>query len=1025
MTPHRLSFRPYAFLLALFSALGLLSGTASAATETSVVISQVYGGGGNSGATYKNDFIELFNPTAAPVSLAGYSVQYASGTGTSYQVTALPSFTLQPGQYFLIQEAVGANGTTNLPTPDASASIAMSATAGKVALVSSTTALSGTSGCPTSAATVLDYIGYGGTATAANCSLGSPAPALTNSTAAIRTNVCTPTNNNASDFATGAPVPHNSASTLAPCGGNPGNGTLAATALATPSSTLTGAATLLTASVTPATSPASTGIQVSADLSAAGGSASQPFYDDGTHGDATSGDNVFSYSFIPTTAGTFSLPITVSDTQLRSASASIALTTTAAPSFVSIRTIQANKPSTYATQTVTTSGLVIGVKSNGFYLEAKDADTNPVTPEGILVYTGSTALPSFIQVGAEVQVTGLVATYPTTGLTPGTEIDGPQTFTLLTSGNPLPTPIKITAAMDSPSGGVKQFSKYEGMRVAIDSFTTTSGTDANLTETTETNTSNGRFYGVVTGIPRPFREPGVSVMDTLFGPIPATVPVWDSNPEILYIDSFAFGGGAIDLTSNTTLTGLVGVMDFSFGTPEILLDKTSHPSVSPLMTAQPVPAQTPAELTIASFNMERFYNDKADSAGTSASSAVVVTTAAYQRRLAKASLAVRNILNSPDIIGAEEIENLAVLNDLTARISSDASAASQPDPAYVPCLIQGNDIGGINVAFLVKSTRVNTLRCEQFGKDTTFTNAGGAQAILNDRPPLVLHAGVKRVGGTDYPVTVIAIHQRSLINVDDPTNTGATVRLKREAQAEFVANLIQGYQSSGEHVVTVGDYNAFEFSDGFVDALGVIKGNPVPASQVITPPVSGLANPVLVDLVTLLPAEQRQSYVEVGSAQVLDHVVVTSDLVPSETRLVYAHMDSDFPLVYLNDATRPERVSDHDPAVVYLSIPPAAVAGSVSLSTTASLTKVSGGYQAVFTVKNSGTGTAQNVQLTSATLGSASGMPIPQPLGNIAPGASATGTVTFPAAGATSVEKYSGTYTGGTFSGSIRATLPQ
>ena len=111
--------------------------------------------------------------------------------------------------------------------------------------------------------------------------------------------------------------------------------------------------------------------------------------------------------------------MTVTDSQLRTATASIALTVKTPPPFVTIRTIQANKPSTYATQTVTTSGIVIGVKSNGFYLEAKNADTNPVTPEGILVYTGSTTLPSFVQVGAEVQVTGTVNTYPTTGLTPG------------------------------------------------------------------------------------------------------------------------------------------------------------------------------------------------------------------------------------------------------------------------------------------------------------------------------------------------------------------------------------------------------------------------------------------------------------------------------------------------------------------------------------------------------------------------------------------------------------------------------
>ena len=872
MTSNRFSFRILASLLAFCSAFLGLSKTATAATEASVVISQVYGGGGNSGATYKNDFVELFNPTAAPVTVAGWSVQYASSTGTSWQVTSLPTLTLQPGQYLLVQEAVGAGGTTNLPTPDATGSISMSATAGKVALVSSTTTLSGS--CPTADPALVDLVGFG---SAANCSLGTPTATLSNTTAAIRTNVCSPTNNNGADFAASAVDPHNTASALVTCG-TPGSTPLTATGLASPASTYTGVATLLTVTVMPGTVPASTGILVTADLSTVGGSSTQPFFDDGTNGDETAGDNVFSYSLTPTAVGSFTLPVIVRDAQLRTATATISLTAKIPPAFVTIQTIQANKPSTYATQTVTTSGIVVGVKSNGFYLEAKDADTNPVTPEGILVYTGSTTLPSYIQMGNEVQVTGTVATYPPTGLTPGTEIDGPQTFTLLSTGNPLPAPMTITPAMDSPSGGVKQFTRFEGMRVAIDSLTTTSGTDASLNESTETNTSNGRFYGVVTGVARPFREPGLRVTDTTFGPLPAGVPVWDSNPELLFIDSVAFGGPAIDLTSNATVTGLAGVMDFSFGAPEIILDNATHPTVTGVMTVTPVPVQAANEFTVASFNMERFYNDKSD-ADNPGSSVVTVTTEAYQRRLAKASLAIRNVLNLPDIIGTQEIENLAVLTDLAAKISADAMAAGQTDPVYQPYLFLANDGTAINTGFLVKTTRVKTVKVEQLGLTTTFTNSGGNQAILNDRTPLVLHAGIKR-GGTaaDYPVTVISVHQRSLINVDDPTSTGATVRLKREAQAEYLAKLIQGYQAAGEHVVTVGDYNGFEFSDGFVDVLGVTKGDPVPASQVVTPPVAGLANPPLVDLVTLLPAAERQSYVETGSAQVLDHVVVTSDL---------------------------------------------------------------------------------------------------------------------------------------------------
>ena len=102
---------------------GALPGTANA-LATNVVISQVYGGGGNSGATYKNDFIELYNPTAPRSTLTGWSVQYAAATGTSWQKTDLTG-SIPAGGYYLVQEAQGAGGTTPLPTPNATGTIAM------------------------------------------------------------------------------------------------------------------------------------------------------------------------------------------------------------------------------------------------------------------------------------------------------------------------------------------------------------------------------------------------------------------------------------------------------------------------------------------------------------------------------------------------------------------------------------------------------------------------------------------------------------------------------------------------------------------------------------------------------------------------------------------------------------------------------------------------------------------------------------------------------------------------------------
>src|SRR5450830_1701085 len=133
--------------------------SAPALAASPVVISQVYGGGGNSGATIKNDFIELFNRSSAAVDISGWSVQYASATGTSWQVTKLSGNTvLQPGQYFLVQESAGTGGSVDLPTPDASGSLALSGTTGKVALVANGNALSGAA---PAASSFVDLLGFG------------------------------------------------------------------------------------------------------------------------------------------------------------------------------------------------------------------------------------------------------------------------------------------------------------------------------------------------------------------------------------------------------------------------------------------------------------------------------------------------------------------------------------------------------------------------------------------------------------------------------------------------------------------------------------------------------------------------------------------------------------------------------------------------------------------------------------------------------------------------------------------------
>lgn len=180
----------------------------SISTANHLVINEVYGGGGNAGSTYKNDYIEIYNPTSKPIEVSNYSIQYASSSGTTWQKTNLVG-TIAPYSYFLVQQAAGSGGTTNLPTPDIIGTIAMSGTAGKIALVNNQTLLTGAQTSDVRSTSVVDFVGFG-TATAYEGTSGTPAPS--NTASVSRKEPFFDTNNNNTDFGpSSSPSPRNSA----------------------------------------------------------------------------------------------------------------------------------------------------------------------------------------------------------------------------------------------------------------------------------------------------------------------------------------------------------------------------------------------------------------------------------------------------------------------------------------------------------------------------------------------------------------------------------------------------------------------------------------------------------------------------------------------------------------------------------------------------------------------------------------------------------------------------------------------
>lgn len=575
-----------------------------------------------------------------------------------------------------------------------------------------------------------------------------------------------------------------------------------------------------------------------------------------------------------------------------------------------------------AGQSVSTTGIVTARKGNGFFLQAPDAeaDADPATSEGVFVFT-STAPGASAVVGSRVRVTGTVLEYrPSSDPSspPLTEIAGNPQVALLSTGNALPSPVLLTPADVSPSLPADRLERYEGMRVRVDTLLVVAPTGGTVDEATATARTNGVFFGVLDGTPHPFREAGFDAGLALPSGSPCCVPRFDGNPERLRVDSDGLSGAApLDVAAGTTLSGLVGPLDTAFRTYTLLPE--SAPSVAGSPAARAVPAPSAGDLTVGSLNLERFFDTTPSGAGPT------LSPEAFEARLKKASLAIRTLLRAPDVLAVVEVEDLPTLGTLASRISADALAAGEPDPAYQAFLVEGNDASGIDVGFLVAG-RVAVLSVVQEGKSATYPDpATGSALLLNDRPPLVLTARRTAPDGTAVVFTVVANHLRSLSGVEDDTSEGRRVRAKRQAQAEFLGSLLSRLQSESPSalLLAVGDFNAFEVSDGLADVIGTVRGAPAPAEQVVVNRSVDLVEPDFVDLCAadpFLPPAERYSFSFDGSAQLLDHVLASAATVPRVTGLAFARIGSDFPETMRADATRPERLTDHDAPVVRLRL---------------------------------------------------------------------------------------------------------
>lgn len=534
--------------------------------------------------------------------------------------------------------------------------------------------------------------------------------------------------------------------------------------------------------------------------------------------------------------------------------------------------------SPYVGQTVRTlDNLVTGVAANGFFIQTPDsrADANAETSNGIFVFTGS--VPT-VQVGDQVDVKGTVAEFFSQ-----TEIDTPE-VTLDATGIALPAAVLLDADTPSPNQPqpANEMERYEGMIARIENGLATGPTD--------------RFGDtpIVAGTSRTYREPGI-----LYPGLPG-LPVWDGNPEILEVNPDGVGLPDVAIPAGAEITVAEGPIAFSFSDYQIW---PTELAVNGTIVLDPVRAKAPGELVVASQNLLRLMDTVDD-----ACSDDVPTPAVYADRLNKVSLLIRNGFHSPDVVVVQEVENLGVLQAVAAKIHAD-----DPSVNYTAWLMEGNDIGCIDIGFLVKDT-VQVDSVEQFGKDDLFT-FGTSTALLHDRPPLVLRGSY--VGnGAAFPIAVIGIHNRSLSGIDG--TDGARIRAKRHEQAFRISQYIQSLQTAepGIHLVVTGDFNAFQFTDGYVDAIGQITGNPDPAGALI--PATDEVNPDLTNQLLSEPEAERYSFVFDGSAQALDHSLTSQALNPFVRGLDHVRGNADAPASFGSNPATALRTADHDGLALFV-----------------------------------------------------------------------------------------------------------
>ncbi len=526
-------------------------------------------------------------------------------------------------------------------------------------------------------------------------------------------------------------------------------------------------------------------------------------------------------------------------------------------------------------QTVTFRGIVTGIyedrnaSGTTFYtVFVQDVpgfeDGDPATSDGIALFLGRER--PFFQMGDQLRVSGLVTEFFDLTELDDNDLD----IAVELTEQPLPEPILIDPPAETAALAA-YFESLEGMRVRVADPARVVGP-----------TFSGCGFAIVTSsvsTPRIFRR-------VLTDPVGEVLPVLYQSDQ--FCDDFPH------VKAGDLLTGLVGPLTYNFNQFKMVQQEADPLTVTavPLPTPPVAPPLADNQISVASFNMENYFDTVDDTGNDAEPKPIELELMLKQQKL---TAALTQTLGCPTLVAVQEVENKALLDQLAQM------AAQSCGFTYVVTHLESADVRGIDVALLSNPTAV-TVQSAALQQSCTLLETGildaqfscpAGQDPLFSRPPLLVELTV-----AERPLTLIINHFKSKRGGE------AATAARRLLQANHVAGLVAERlaEDAEAAVVVLGDFNDYEQSPSLL-ALAE-NGN-------------------LENVLLRLPDETRYSFVFAGVSQLIDGIFVTPSLQDNVARVTILHVNADFPDalgVDVSPAALLFKTTDHDLPLLILQL---------------------------------------------------------------------------------------------------------